>query len=166
VLPRNYANQNCSIARSLEILGDRWTLLVVRCALVGVTRFDDFGRRLDIADNVLSDRLARLTDEGILERRAYQERPVRHEYLVTDKGRQLWPVLTALVDWGDRYYAPNGPPRILIHEHCGGQVLQHLVCGACDAHLSPGDISTRPGPGGGPRRVVPAAADPSRADAR
>ena len=158
MLPRDYATQNCSIARSLEVLGDRWTLLVVRCALVGVTRFDDFRRRLDIADNVLSDRLGRLTEEGILDRHQYQERPPRHEYVVTDKGRELWPVLTALVDWGDRYYAPHGPPRILIHDHCGGQVAQHLTCSVCETELTPSDISTRPGPGGGQRPALPSTA--------
>ena len=169
MLPRTYEQQECSIARSLEVLGDRWTLLVVRNALVGVTRFDDFRRGLDIADNVLSDRLARLTEEGILERRQYQHRPVRHEYVVTDKGRELWPVLSALVDWGDRYYAPNGPPRVLIHDQCGGQVLQHLTCAGCDATLTSGDISTRPGPGGGahPAPSVyhrPSATRPSRVE--
>ena len=151
MLPRDYATQNCSIARSLEVLGDRWTLLVVRCALVGVTRFDEFGGRLQIADNVLSDRLARLTQEGILDRRQYQAHPPRHEYVITDKGRELWSVITALVDWGDRYYAPDGPPRVLIHDQCGGQVVQHLTCAACDASLRPADISTRPGRGRGPR---------------
>jgi DNA-binding HxlR family transcriptional regulator len=149
VLPRDYATQNCSIARVLEIVGDRWTVLVVRSALAGATRFDDFRRRLEIADNVLADRLSRLTEEGILERRQYQDRPVRHEYLVTEKGRELWPILVAMVEWGDRYYAPDGPPRILYHDECGGQVLQHLTCAECDASVRPAEIATRPGPGAG-----------------
>ena len=163
MLPRDYATQNCSIARSLEVLGDRWTLLVVRCALVGVTRFDAFRSRLEIAENVLSDRLSRLTEEGILERRQYQDRPPRHEYVVTDKGRELWPVLTALVEWGDRHYAPHGPPRLLIHDECGGPVVQNLTCATCNATLSPRDISTRPGPGAGSRAARETAVSPSPA---
>lgn len=167
MLPRDYATQNCSIARSLEVLGDRWTVLVVRCALAGgVTRFDVFKARLDIADNVLSDRLARLTEEGILERQQYQERPARYEYAITDKGRELWPVLAALMDWGDRYYAPNGAPRILIHDQCGGQVMQHLTCAACSASLSPREIASMAGPGGGPRRAPVTTAKASRARRR
>jgi DNA-binding HxlR family transcriptional regulator len=155
VLPRDYATQDCSIARSLEVLGDRWTLLVVRCALAGVTRFDDFRRHLGIADNVLAGRLARLTDEGVLQRRLYQDRPVRHEYQVTAKGRELWPLLVALVEWGDRYYAPKGPPRVIIHSECGGRVTQHLACSACDAQFgSTSDIATLPGEGAGKRTAV------------
>jgi DNA-binding HxlR family transcriptional regulator len=146
VLPRDYA-LNCSIARTLEILGDRWTALVIRNALVGITRFDDFQSGLGVARNVLADRLARLTEEGILERRQYQERPVRYEYVITDKGRDLWPVLAAMVTWGDRYYAPNGPPRVLIHEGCGGELVQHLTCASCGADVAPADVATKPGPG-------------------
>jgi len=147
VLPRDYAGQNCSIARGLEILGDRWTLLVVRNALVGVRRFDDF-LRLGLARNVLADRLARLCAEGILERVPYQERPPRHEYRVTDKGRALWPVLVALLEWGDRYHAPpGGPPRLIVHAGCGGEVVGRLQCSACDGPIRAGDLSTRPGPG-------------------
>jgi DNA-binding HxlR family transcriptional regulator len=154
VLPRDYAGQDCSIARSLEILGDRWTLLVVRCALGGITRFDDFRRHLDIADNVLANRLLRLTADGVLERRPYQERPIRHEYHLTDKGRELWPVLVSLVEWGDRHYAPNGPPRIIIHAECGGQVAQHLDCASCDAHLTMRDIATVEGAGAAKRTAT------------
>lgn len=154
MLPRDYATQDCSIARSLEVLGDRWTLLVVRCALGGITRFDDFRRHLGIADNVLADRLSRLTEEGVLARRRYQDRPVRHEYRVTRKGRELWPVLVALVEWGDRHYAPDGPPRVVVHAGCGGRVAHHLTCEACHARLGPRDIATVPGAGAGKRTVV------------
>src|SRR3954463_2348161 len=103
MLPRTYDDQNCSVARALEVLGDRWTLLVIRDAFLGVRRFDDFQRRLGIARNVLADRLARLTDEGMLERVAYQERPVRHEYRLTEKGIDLWPVVVSLLQWGDKH---------------------------------------------------------------
>ncbi len=146
MLPLDYPAQNCSIARALEILGDRWTMLVLRNALVGQSRFDEF-LRLGVARNVLANRLARLTDEGLVERRPYQQHPLRHEYLITDKGRAVWPVLTALVEWGDRYYAPHGAPRLLIHRDCGGQIRQHLSCTACEAMVGDTDIVTEPGPG-------------------
>jgi DNA-binding HxlR family transcriptional regulator len=147
VLPRMYDHLNCSIARTLEVLGDRWTLLVVRNLLVGTTRFDDFQRRLEIAPNVLADRLNRLVDEGIVERHRYQEHPVRYEYCITDKGRDLWGVLAAMVEWGDRYHAPHGPPRVLVHDGCGGQVVQELTCSECHSTLNPRELSTRLGPG-------------------
>ncbi len=160
MLPRDYAAHNCSIARTLEILGDRWTMLIVRNALgMGQTRFDEFLDQLGLARNVLADRLARLTDEGILERRKYQNRPARYEYLVTVKGRALWPVLAALVEWGDRYYAPNGAPRVLIHAGCGGDLRPQLVCADCDAVVDNDQISTRPGPGA--RRPTAPAVVPS-----
>jgi DNA-binding HxlR family transcriptional regulator len=157
VLPRDYASLNCSIARTLEILGDRWTLLVVRNALVGMTRFDAFQNNLGLARNVLADRLARLTAEGILERVEYQSNPPRYEYRITDKGRDLWPVIVAIVGWGDAYYAPDGPPRVMMHAGCGGDVLQHMTCSHCQAVLRPTDIATRAGPGGG-RAIVELAA--------
>ena len=143
MLPRDYSDINCSVARTLEVLGDRWTLLIIRNALLGVTRFDDHLRLLDLARNVLADRLTRLTDDGILERVAYQERPLRHEYRVTDKGRDLWPVIAAMVDWGDSYYAPGGPPRLLVHRQCGGVLEQHLSCQACRTPITAADITTR-----------------------
>jgi len=148
VLPRDYTAQNCSIARTLEVAGDRWTLLIVRNAFfAGITRFGDFQGRLDIARDVLAARLGRLSDDGIFERRVYQDRPVRHEYLLTDKGRDLVPVLVAMVEWGDRYHAPDGPPRHIVHADCGGAVEQHFTCGACHADLRPQEITSRPGPG-------------------
>ena len=100
MLPRTYDGQNCSVARALEVLGDRWTLLVIRDAFLGVRRFDDFQRELGIARNVLADRLARLVDEGVLERRRYQERPERHEYRLTAKGLDLLPVTMSLHELG------------------------------------------------------------------
>lgn len=147
MLPRTYDQITCSIARCLEVLGDRWTLLVVRNALVGMTRFDDFQRNLGLAPNVLSDRLARLCQEGVLERVQYADRPVRHEYVPTAKGRELWSVLTAMLEWGDRYYAPQGPPRLLLHAGCGGSVVQRLACEQCGKPVAPEEIATAPGPG-------------------
>lgn len=147
VLPRDYQDQNCSIARTLEVLGDRWTLLIVRDSLFTARRFDDYLQRLQIARNVLSDRLARLTEEGILERVPYQQRPVRHEYRSTQKGRDLLPVIVAMIEWGDRYHAPDGPPREVIHNDCGGHIAQQLTCTRCDLTVRADDVFTRPGPG-------------------
>ena len=146
MLPRTY-DMDCSIARSLEVIGDRWTLLIIRNALRGVTRFDDHQRDLQIAPNVLTDRLSRLTEDGILERQQYQERPPRYEYHPTDKGLALWPVLAAMVEWGDRYYAPDGPPGLLLHSACGTRIVQHLECEHCQTALDPTEIVSAPGPG-------------------
>jgi DNA-binding HxlR family transcriptional regulator len=147
VLPRTYENQNCSIARTLEVVGDRWTPLILRDALRGTARFEDFQASLGIARNILSARLARLCEEGILERRRYQERPARDEYLLTAKGRDLEPVLLALLRWGDRYAAPNGPPVVLTHTGCGRELEPELVCAHCRQPLRPGDAVASPGPG-------------------
>ncbi len=147
MLPRTYEQQQCSIARALEVLGDRWTLLVIRDAFRGVRRFDDFQRNLGVARNVLADRLARLVDEGILERRRYQERPERFEYRFTEKGLGLWPVLMTLLQWGDRHYAAEGAPMIVRHRDCGGEVTSHLTCARCGAELGPRDVVAEPGPG-------------------
>ena len=109
MLPRTYDDQDCSIARALEVLGDRWTMLVIREAFMGVRRFDDFQRNLGVARNVLTDRLGRLVEEGILGRMPYQERPERFEYRLTGKGVDLWPVMMSLMPWGDRLPGPTGP---------------------------------------------------------
>ncbi len=148
MLPRDYNAQTCSIARTLEILGDRWTLLIVRnAALGGTTRFADFQRKLAIAKDVLADRLGRLVDEGILERRLYQQRPARYEYLITNKGSELITLLVAMIEWGDRHYAPNGPPLEIIHNACHNHVVQQLTCTHCHAVIEPADVTTRSGPG-------------------
>jgi DNA-binding HxlR family transcriptional regulator len=148
MLPRTYENQNCSVARSLEVLGDRWTLLILRDAFVGVRRFDEFQRDLGVARNVLTDRLQRLVDEGVLERRRYQERPERFEYRLTEKGIDLWPALISLMKWGDRYYAPPaGPPRVARHRDCGGEVGEHFTCDRCGAQLRARDVRLEAGPG-------------------
>jgi DNA-binding HxlR family transcriptional regulator len=147
VLHRTYEGQQCSIARTLELVGERWTLLILRDVFLGVRRFDDFQRNLGIARNVLTDRLARLGDEGILERWPYQERPERFEYRLTAKGRDLWPVLHALVTWGDTHAAPHGPPRRFLHRGCGGKVTDRRTCARCGAELDVRDVEVRDGPG-------------------
>jgi DNA-binding HxlR family transcriptional regulator len=111
MLGRDYEGQNCSVARTLELVGERWTLLIVRDAFLGRRRFDEFQESLGIARNILTDRLAKLVDHGIFERIRYQERPERYEYRLTDKGRDLRVPLLALMQWGDQHLSPT-PPRI------------------------------------------------------
>jgi len=147
MLNRDYAGQNCSIAGTLELIGERWTLLILRDAFHRVRRFEDFQRRLGIARNVLSNRLQTLVDAGILERRLYQEHPARYEYRLTEKGIDLWPVLMALVHWGDKYLAEGGPPVLIEHRDCGGVVDDHLMCERCGKPLTARDAVPREGPG-------------------
>jgi DNA-binding HxlR family transcriptional regulator len=148
VLQRSYPGQVCSIARALEVVGERWTLLILRDAVLGLRRFEDFQRSLGIATNVLSNRLKLLSDEGVLERRPDAERPGRHEYVLTDKGRELAPALITLMKWGDAHYpAPGGPPRVTLHAGCGGSVGADLHCERCGRHVGPGELEVRPGPG-------------------
>jgi DNA-binding HxlR family transcriptional regulator len=147
VLPRTYETQNCSIARSLEVVGDRWTMLVIRSAFEGVRRFDDYQEALGVARNVLTDRLTRLCDEGIVRKVRYQERPDRYEYRLTRKGVELWPAMMSLLLWGDRHYADDGPPVIITHRGCGGGLTTGLTCDACGASLGPTEIEPVQGPG-------------------
>ena len=140
--------QNCSIARTVAVLGERWTLVILRAAFNRRRRFEDIQRDLGIARNILADRLQTLVAEGILERRAYQQRPERFEYRLTDKGRDLYPVLIALMQWGDRYTAGEaGPPVELIHEPCGEHTNPRLVCDHCGEPIDPRDVRPQPGPG-------------------
>jgi DNA-binding HxlR family transcriptional regulator len=155
MLPRTYDTQVCSVARALETVGDRWTMLIVRDVMLGFHRFDDFQRHLGIARNTLTDRLSRLVEEGILERRLYQDRPERYEYRLTRKGVDLWPVMVSLLKWGDRYLAPDGPPRILRHRDCGGEPDDHLTCTECGTRLWAWDVVAERGPGASSREVLP-----------
>ena len=147
VLPRTYDNQVCSVARMLEVVGDRWTLLVVRDAFRGIRRFDDFQRSLGVARNVLTDRLNRLVDEGILRRHQYQERPARYEYRLSRKGVELWPVIVSAMKWGDRYLFDGQAPVRILHQDCGGDLDERFHCSRCGAELGPGDVYAEPGPG-------------------
>jgi DNA-binding HxlR family transcriptional regulator len=146
VLPRTYDNQECSLAGTLEVIGDRWTLLVIRDAFLGFRRFEDFQKDLGVARNVLTDRLNRLVDEGILRRRRYQERPERYEYRLTRKGVDLWPIIMTAMSWGDRYVYTEGKPRLILHKECGGQIDERLHCSKCGAELGPTDVYVEPGP--------------------
>jgi DNA-binding HxlR family transcriptional regulator len=148
VLHRDYPNQVCSIARSLEIVGERWTLLILRDAVLGVERFEDFQRKLGIASNVLTNRLKLLSDEGVLERLSDPERPGRPKYVLTDKGRELAPALIVLMKWGDRHYpTPWGPPRLTLHAGCGGNIGADFRCDRCGQRAGAGGIELPPGPG-------------------
>jgi DNA-binding HxlR family transcriptional regulator len=147
VLPRSYDNQVCSIARALGVIGDRWTVLVIRDAFLGVRRFEDFQASLGCARNVLTDRLNRLVDEGILRKVPYQRRPLRHEYRLTRKGVDLWPVTVGLLKWGDRYLGPEGPPRLVLHRDCDGEIDERMHCSRCGAELGPADVYATAGPG-------------------
>src|SRR3954464_10585436 len=146
MLGNSYDDQVCSIARTLELIGERWTILIVRDAFLGVRRFDDFQRSLGIARNVLQNRLERLVEHGLLERARYQEKPERFESRLTEKGLALWPVLVSLISWGDRHAAPDGPPVILEHRDCGGRVNDRRICEKCGALLGPRDVKARRGP--------------------
>jgi len=149
MLGRSYEGQNCSIAKSLELIGERWTMLIVREVFLGNRRFDEMATRLDIARNVLTARLTRLVDEGVLTKVRYQERPERFEYRLTEKGIDLWPVIVSLLQFGDRYYAPDGPPMVLVHKDCGGRLDEHRTCETCGARLQARDVTAQLGPGAG-----------------
>lgn len=138
---------HCSIASTLAVVGDRWTLLILRDVFRGLHRFSELQADLGIARNLLTDRLARLVDAGVLEKVPYQHRPLRHEYRLTTKGADLSPALVALMAWGDRWYAEEGPPVELYHDRCGTALERRPRCPACDEVVSPGHIRSRPGPG-------------------
>jgi DNA-binding HxlR family transcriptional regulator len=144
MLGRTYEGQDCSAARALELVGERWSLLIIRDAMfAGVTRFRDFQRRLGVASNTLKSRLDSFVASGLMERRRYSDSPELHEYLLTDKGLDLQGVIVALLRWGDRWAAPDGPPAIYEHKTCGGRVDQQIHCMACGETLSPGEVQTR-----------------------
>jgi DNA-binding HxlR family transcriptional regulator len=147
MLERQYESQVCAVARTLEAVGERWTLLIVRDAFRGMHRFAEFHRSLGVARNVLTARLHLLCEYGIFERRSYGDRGRRAEYWLTDRGRDLFPVIVSLMQWGDRYLAQNGPPRIVQHRGCGGTARATAVCDTCDQTLRPQDVRDLPGPG-------------------
>lgn len=140
---RSFDDQNCSIARTLAIVGERWTLLVLREVLLGRRRFEEIRRGLGVASNILSDRLATLVEHGVLTRDG--DPP---EYRVTDKGLDLQPVLMTLMQWGDRYTAGDaGPPVVHVHKACGHDAAARLHCSHCGEQIGPRDARLRPGPG-------------------
>ncbi|HEX4466276.1 MAG TPA: helix-turn-helix domain-containing protein [Solirubrobacteraceae bacterium] len=151
MLGNRYENQTCSIARALDVVGERWSLLIVRNVMLGLRRFDEMQANLGIARNVLQARLERLIEHGVLERRIYQERPPRYEYRLTEKGIDLWPTIVSLMRWGDRHEPiAAGPPVLLSHRGCGGEVDDHRVCRRCGEHLEARDALALAGPGASP----------------
>jgi len=144
---RDIGSLPCSVARALSVVGDRWTLLVLRDAFLGVRRFDDFQRSLGTTRHRLADRLRTLVGHGILERVRYSERPPRFEYRLTEKGRDLYPAIVALVRWGDRWMADDdGPPIELVHRGCGRHVMPALTCPECGEAVGARDMRAHPGP--------------------
>jgi DNA-binding HxlR family transcriptional regulator len=143
MLKRDYEGQDCSVARALEVVGERWTLLIVRDAFLGLRRFEQFQESLGIARNVLTDRLNRLVEEGILERVRYSERPERFEYLLTPKGRELSLALTGLRQWGDKYLSEK-PPRVLRRKSDRKPVIAALVPKGADV-LRADEVELVPG---------------------
>lgn len=138
------STENCSLARALAVVGDRWTLLVLREAFLKVRRFEDFQSRLGIARRVLTERLTTLVENDVLEKIAYQQRPLRHEYRLTDKGLALYPVILSLVHWGDAHLGDgSGPPVIHRHKACGHDFRSVLTCSECGEGLGARDVEAR-----------------------
>ncbi|MEA2290554.1 MAG: hypothetical protein QOD55_2551 [Solirubrobacteraceae bacterium] len=129
----------CSVARTWSVVGERWTILILREAFRGTKRFDAFQSRLGLARTLLSDRLGVLVEEEILERVRYQERPERYEYRLTQKGLDLYPVLLSLMEWGDRYKVDE-PPVKLIHKRCGEPAEPHMTCSHCNEAIGYYDL--------------------------
>ena len=144
---KSFAAMDCSVAQCLEVIGEWWTMLIVRDAFLGVSRFDEFQSRLGISRNILQQRLEKLVAVGILKRVPYSVHPPRDSYRLTEKGRDLWPVLTTMRQWGDKYNAPSGPPIDVIHTSCEHVARGVLICEHCGGFLGPSDVRAVPGPG-------------------
>ncbi len=152
----SFEDVNCSLAQSLEVVGDWWTLMIVREVFLGVTRFDDIQSRLGISRNVLGQRLDKLLDDEVLRKVAYQDHPPRYDYRLTEKGIDLWGVITVLRQWGDRWAAPEGPPLELVHARgCGRVMTAELVCSECGERIGPRDVRPVTGPGDPDGRLLP-----------
>lgn len=144
---RETSSAPCSIQATLDLVGDRWTLLILRDMFRGVHRFSQLREDLGITRNLLADRLGRLLDHGIVHKVPYQDRPLRNEYRLTPKGVDLSPALIALMGWGDRWASEGQPPTLLVHDACGTALDQVLLCPCCDERVQPNHIRSRPGPG-------------------
>jgi DNA-binding HxlR family transcriptional regulator len=138
----------CTIARTADLLGDDWNLLIVRQACLGSRRFEEFRTALGIGRNVLTNHLNQLVAEGVLSREPYQERPVRHHYRLTEKGRDVFPILAAMAAFGEKWLSgPDGPPIVLSHTACGHDMRVEVVCDHCHKPLRMRETRVRPGPG-------------------
>ncbi|KAB2349108.1 winged helix-turn-helix transcriptional regulator [Actinomadura rudentiformis] len=148
MLGKTYDSQVCSIARALELIGERWSLLIVRDAVFGgATRYSDFQRNLGVATNILKSRLDGFVEAGLMRRHRYSEQPELYEYLLTDKGRALAPALVALSEWGDRWATEGEPPILYTHSVCGTGVSQRTVCAHCGQVDDAAEIQAVIGPG-------------------
>jgi DNA-binding HxlR family transcriptional regulator len=144
----SFSTMACSIARSLDVVGEPWTPLIVRDLWLGRHKFDDIQRNLTISRKVLTERLKTLVEAGVVERRPYQRDPERYEYLLTDKGQELMNVLLALMAWGDRWVsADGGEPMLIRHKACGKRARAVVTCSACGEALRAEDAAVAPGPG-------------------
>lgn len=144
----SFSDFACSAARALDAVGEWWTPLILRDVFLGLTRFDLIQRDLGIPRKVLTDRLADLVEQGVLERVAYVAGRTRHEYRLTERGRDFVTTLIALMNWGDRWTGrPDAPPLLITHERCGGAIVAALNCECCGEKVQVEDIATRPGPG-------------------
>lgn len=144
-------SEPCSVARSLAVIGDRWSLLILRDCFLGIRRFESFQARLQISRTILRDRLNHLVEYGVLERRQYEDKPPRHEYRLTDSGKALHPVMLAIVHWGDTYMrGADGPPLIHTHTACGRDFVPVTTCSECGEPVAPREVAVRAGPGAGP----------------
>ena len=138
------SEERCSVARSVAVIGDRWSLMILRDLFLGVRRFEDFERRLRISRSIIAERLKHLTEEGVVRKVAYQDRPVRHEYRLTDKGLALHPVIMAVVHWGDTFYADDaGPPLIHRHKGCGCDFAPVMTCSECHEPVAAREVEVR-----------------------
>jgi DNA-binding HxlR family transcriptional regulator len=144
---KSFSDMHCSVAQCLEVVGEWWSMLIVRDAFLGVRRFDDFQSRLGISRNILNQRLAHLVKEGVFAKVPYSEHPPRYEYRLTDRGRDLWPVLTTMREWGDRHAAPNGPPLEVVHTSCDQSAHTVMTCSECGEPFGPRDVRAKAGPG-------------------
>jgi DNA-binding HxlR family transcriptional regulator len=138
---------SCSVGRAMEILGERWTFLILRECFYGVRRFSDFQRNLGIARNILSARLQTLVRHGILERRRYHDEPERFEYRLTAAGRDLYPAVVTIMRWGDVHLAGEAGPPVVLRHTCGHETEPILVCSHCGEELRPHDVTPVAGPG-------------------
>jgi DNA-binding HxlR family transcriptional regulator len=154
-LGKDYVGQACGLARALEVVGERWTMLVVRDAFYGVRRYSDFLSHLGLPRAVLADRLAGLVESGVLDKQRYQVSPARDEYVLTDAGLELWPVLHALSRWGGNHLAPEGAFRTFHHVACGTRLDADAACPSCGLTPAVPDVEIRPGPAADLARVDP-----------
>ncbi len=153
----------CSIARTLSVVGDRWTMLIVRDVFLGVRKFESIQKDLRLTPHRLSDRLRKLVRDGILRRVAYEKRPPRFEYRLTEKGIDLYPLIVAMVEWGDRWMAGRGGvPVELVHQPCGHSIRPEFICPDCQSKIDPREMTARPGPALKGRGLIGQQARPSR----